>query len=81
MIKVRNLHREGNQWFWRLEAAEGGPVFAYDKGVYFTNKQGDGIFFQDDKTAAVRQIVGTCQFSACATASGMRRKLTRDYNL
>lgn len=81
MIKVKNLRREGGQWFWRLEAVDGGPAFAHKNGVYFTNKHGEGIFFQDDNTAEVRQIVGTCQFSACKTASGMRRKLTRDYNL
>lgn len=44
--------------------------------TFFTDKRGDGIFFiRTDGSAG--QIAGTCQFSACVTPSGMRRKLLK----
>ena len=66
---ITDLHQEGKQWFWKN---------AYDsRGTYYTNKSGEGIFFQSGRTGETRQILGTCQFSACETASGMRRKLNK----
>ena len=66
---IRDLHHDDKQWFWRNRLNS--------RGVYYTSKSGDGIFFQSDRTGETKQIVGTCQFSSCETASGMRRKLNR----
>ena len=68
---VKNLHREENQWFWRT---------ADDRGVYYTDKNGQGIFFQADRNGETKQITGTCQFSACASESGTRRKLNKIFD-
>jgi hypothetical protein len=70
-MKIKNLHREGNQWFFRNANDS--------KGVYYTDKSGEGIFFQSDRNGNTKQYVGTCQFRACETASGMRRKLAREF--
>lgn len=82
-IKVINLvHQDDGSWTWRLEG-DGVDNFGYDRrndGVYYTNSSGEGVFFQSDRDGSTRQIIGTCQFSACETASGMRRKLNRMYN-
>lgn len=75
MTKIKNLRCDDGRWFWRL-VTDGRE----DPGTYFTNRMGEGIFYQDDKTCNVRQLTGTCQFSACETASGTRRKLMRYYN-
>ena len=64
---IKNLHNDGKQWFWH-NAND-------DRGVYYTDSNGEGIFFQSSKTGNTKQITGTCQFKACQTASGMRRKL------
>lgn len=66
---IKDLHNNGNEWTWR-NANE-------SRGVYYTDKNGEGIFFQSDRTGAVKQITGTCQFMACKTASGTRRKLNQ----
>ena len=67
---INNLeHHNNGSWSWRR--AEN------SRGCYYTNNDGEGIFFQSDKTGETKQFVGTCQFSACKTASGMRRKLNR----
>lgn len=76
MYKIKNLHCDDGQWFWRVINPDGSE----DPGVYYTNRMGEGIFYQDDKTCRTRQITGTCQFSACETASGTRRNLMRYYN-
>ena len=64
---IKNLHHDGTQWFWH-NAND-------DRGTYYTDRNGEGIFFQSAKTGNTKQITGTCQFKACMTASGMRRKL------
>lgn len=66
---IMNLHNTGNQWFWKNSTNS--------CGTYYTNGNGDGIFYQSDRTGETKQIIGTCQFSACKTASGMRRKLNK----
>jgi hypothetical protein len=48
-----------------------------DSGCYYTNSAGEGLFYQDYRTGNTRQLLGTCQFSACKTRSGMRRKLSK----
>ncbi len=68
---IYKLHNDGNQWFWHNKND--------DRGVYYTDKSGEGIFFQSSKTGNTKQIIGTCQFCACRTASGMRRKLNSEY--
>lgn len=69
---IKELHQDNGQWFWRNGTNS--------RGVYYTNKNGEGIFFQSDLTGETKQIEGTCQFSACDTASGMRRKLNRIFD-
>lgn len=66
---IKDLHQEGKQWFWRNASN--------DRGVYYTDRNGEGIFFQSDRTAQTKQITGTCQFKACETTSGTRRKLNK----
>ena len=70
---IKNLHhdRDGH-WSWRNGNGE-------SRGLYYTNREGEGIFYQDDLTGNTHQITGLCQFQACETASGMRRKLNRDW--
>lgn len=68
-MKITNLHHDGNQWFFRNAEDS--------RGVYYTNGSGEGLFFQSDRTGETKQIIGTCQFSACSSASGMRKKIQR----
>lgn len=70
---IKNLyHDQDGHWSWRNANGE-------SRGLYYTTNQGEGIFYQSDETGDVRQITGLCQFSACETASGMRRKLNREW--
>lgn len=69
---IKNLHHDGREWTWRTGTKS--------KGVYYTDKNGNGIFYQDDRTGETRQLVGTAQFTACTTESGMRRKLNRIFD-
>ena len=65
---ITNLkHQSDGSWTWRR--AEN------SRGCYYTDRNGEGLFFQSDKTGETKQLIGTCQFSACKTVSGMRRKL------
>ena len=67
-MKIINLkHHTDGIWTFRLS----------DKGYYYTNRLGNGLFYQDYKTGNCYTLMGTCQFSACKTVSGMRRKLYR----
>lgn len=68
-MAISRLYNDGKQWFFRNPSDS--------RGVYYTDRNGEGIFFQSDKTGQEKQLVGTCQFSACATASGTRKKLNR----
>lgn len=70
---IKNLHHDGSSWMWRNANGE-------SRGLYYTSNEGEGIFYQDDRTGNVRQITGLCQFSACETASGMRRKLNKIFD-
>ena len=68
-MKIRNLHNDGKQWCFRNADDP--------RGTYYTDRNGEGVFFQSDRTGETTQLIGTCQFSACETASGTRRKLSR----
>lgn len=70
---IKDLHHDGSSWTWRN--ANGKSL-----GLYFTSNEGEGIFFQQDKTGNIKQITGLCQFAACETASGMRRKLNKMFD-
>ena len=75
-MKIKGLTRNENEWTWRVETDD--PYFRYGTdGVYYTDKDGCGIFFQRDGAYAPKQITGTCQCEACETASGMRRKIAK----
>lgn len=69
---IKTLHNVSKQWFWRNSNES--------RGVYYTDKNGEGIFFQSNRTGQTKQLVGTCQFKACETASGTRRKLNKIFN-
>lgn len=58
----------GKKWSWTFEKVD--PRY-----LYSTNDMGEGIFEYDSKKGERTQLAGTCQFSACKTASGMRRKI------
>lgn len=67
-MKIQNLkHHADGSWTFHIN----------DKGCYYTNRLGDGLFYQEHSTGNCFQLLGTSQFSACKTASGMRRKLYR----
>jgi hypothetical protein len=71
---IKDLHHDSDgSWIWRNSNGE-------SRGVYYTTRNGEGIFFQDDLTGSTRQITGLCQFQACDTASGMRRKLNKMFD-
>jgi hypothetical protein len=72
MIKELHHDQDGS-WTWRNSNGE-------SRGVYYTTRDGQGIFFQDDLTGNTRQITGLCQFQVCDTASGMRRKLNKMFD-
>lgn len=78
---VKNVYRNSSGvWYWELlnelEVSDG----IHDiTGEYCTNRDGDGIFkINGDRSRT--QKIGTSQFSACQTVSGMRRKLNKIYN-
>jgi len=68
-MAIKNLQKNGMEYTWRNSNES--------RGVYYTNGNGEGVFFQSDRTGETRQLVGTCQFSACETLSGMRKKINR----
>ena len=65
---VTGVRYEDGRWIWKV-----------DGQGYATNKAGNGIFEEDQYGFYTRQIVGTCDFTACKTVSGMRRKLKNYY--
>jgi len=69
---IKELRNNDREWLW-LNSTE-------SRGVYYTDKNGEGIFFQSDRTGQTKQLVGTCQFKACETASGTRRKLNKIFD-
>lgn len=73
MIKDLHYDQYDGHWSWRNANGE-------SRGLYYTNREGEGIFYQDDRTGNIRQITGLCQFQACDTASGMRRKLNKMFD-
>ena len=68
-MTIKNLQKNGKEYTWRNGNES--------RGVYYTNSNGEGVFFQSERTGETRQLVGTCQFTACETVSGMRRKVAR----
>jgi hypothetical protein len=68
MIKNLKKHNDG-MWTWRKDDED---------GCYYTNENGEGIFFQDGRNGSSRQIIGNCQFSLSGyTLSGARKKINR----
>ena len=67
---IVNLQKYGEYgWIWEIRGRT---------GYFYTTKMGEGIFYDDPERGVFRkQITGLCQFSACRTYSGMRRKLLR----
>lgn len=69
---IKELRNNDREWLWRNSTES--------RGVYYTDKNGEGIFFQSDRTGQTKQLVGTCQFKACETTSGTRRKLNKIFD-
>lgn len=68
-VQVKDVRKQASgRWTWEL--VEGREV-----NCYATNKAGNGIFEKDENGFYTQQTVGTCDFKACKTVSGMRRKL------
>ena len=64
-MKIENLKKhDDGRWTWTV----GGKDYA-------TNRAGNGMFTADEYGFYVFQEVGICDFKACKTVSGMRRKL------
>ena len=82
MTKIKNLHkyaRSGYFWYAKPNVVRRCYTpFLNENGdcYYSTNEAGEGIFYLT-KDGRWNQIVGTCQFQACKTASGTRRKLNK----
>ena len=67
-MKIKELkHHNDGSWTFRIDST----------GTYYTNGNGEGLFFQDARTGNTKQLIGTCQFQSCCTVSGMRRKLEK----
>lgn len=81
-MTIKNLRHDDREWYWEIAAEavselDNNRCFPRSGDVTFcTDKRGDGIFFIGTD-GSLGQIAGTCQFSACETASGMRRKIAR----
>lgn len=69
---IKELRNNDREWLWRNSTES--------RGVYYTDKNGEGIFFQSNRTGQTKQLVGICQFKACETASGTRRKLNKIFD-
>lgn len=68
-MAIKNLKKNGNGYTWRNGNNS--------RGCYYTNDNGEGVFYQSDRTGETKQLVGTCQFTACKTVDGMRKKINR----
>lgn len=65
--KVTHVRKNNDgRWTWKVDGIE-----------YGTNRSGCGMFLEDEYGAFSTQTVGMCDFVACKTVSGMRRKLKR----
>lgn len=63
--KISNIKKHTfGRWTWEV-----------DGKCYATNEAGNGIFEKDEYGFYTKQTIGTCDFKACATVSGMRKKL------
>ena len=81
MAKIYGLRRFGKRgWLWHIEC-ESGYYYTSESGYYYTSEDGEGIFYEDLERGVAKQLTGLGQFEACATYSGMRRKLIRWFNL
>ena len=87
MKKLFDLKKFGTSGFeWKIFDSEDAD-YAHDCGrqyeaaEYRTDSRGEGLWekrcvpWRDENE---RQIRGTCQYSACATISGQRRKIKRE---
>lgn len=63
------VHRGGWKWEAKIENPFTGQI---EIDEFYTDKDGCGLWKNG------KQILGTCQYSACATASGQRRKIIRE---
>lgn len=69
-MKIANVrHEDDGRWTWTVDGVS-----------YATNKAGNGMFRKDEYGFFNRQTVGTCDFVACQSVSGMRRKLNNWFN-
>lgn len=70
MARIEAVTKEKDgRWTWLVDGV-----------AHATNKAGNGIFVEDEYGFYNIQKVGTCDFIACKTVSGMRRKLKSWYN-
>ena len=71
MNKITNIKKESdNRWTWEVDGV-----------LYSTNRHGNGMFIEDEYGFFNKQKVGTCDFNACKTVSGMRRKLKKWFDV
>ena len=68
-MKIYNLHRIDNEGAWAWRTVEG------DKGDYYTNSNGEGMFFRQDNGSYVVKLLSYDRFQVCKTPSGTRKKL------
>lgn len=70
MAKIAKVKKmEDGRWTWTVDGM-----------AYATNKAGNGMFKEDEYGFFNNQTVGTCDFSACKSVSGMRKKLQNWFN-
>jgi len=78
-MKLFELKKYGDHGFsWKVYNEENADYANYQGREYLadeyrTNKQGDGLWINE------KQERGTCQYSACETASGQRKKILREF--
>ena len=69
--KVRTLNaKHTGGWIWKTEVDYGdGKIRTFE---YYTNKNGHGLWRND------KQILGTCQYKAPRSRSGMLKRIIRE---
>ena len=70
-MKIHSLRRlpDTSTWEWR--------TIESNKGTYYTNAIGSGMFFRSDDGKYVEKLLPYERFKVCKTPSGTRRKLNK----
>ncbi len=67
ICELKRMMKNSRTWCWR--SVEG------NKGLYYTNTEGSGMFFQSDTQDYVIKLLSYERFKVCKTPGGTRKKL------